>query len=431
MEKLTFNDIRDNGFLLYEYKRGSHAYGLNTETSDEDFGGIYIAPSEQLLGLGLDYQSQVNNETNDIVWYELNKFMKLLLTANPTVLESLFVTDDCVLYEDPLMTLIKKHRDKFITKQCFNSFGGYASSQIKKARGLNKKIVNPVTKRLEPLDFCYTFYNQGSTKINNWLEYRGLKQKYCGLVSIPNMHDVYGLYYDFGMHIKEEGITLYDYKYSYYSFNNDNSKNNEWQKLLRYLYQDLHILHGTLEEDYKHICNMVYGYKGIIGEDHLSNELRMSSVSKGDNPICYISYNKNGYTKHCVDYKNYKDWEKHRNPVRYESNLNKNYDSKNIMHCMRLVNMCIEIANGNGFNVDRRNIDREYLLDIKNHKFEYDEIMSDLIKKEEEMHEAIKNSKIPEKIDEEFVNNLLLEIRDRFDNASEYEEIELIKKLDR
>ena len=60
--------------------------------------------------------------------------------------------------------------------------------QIKKARGLNKKITNPVYERLTPFDFAYTFYKQGSTKISDWLENRGLNKDFCGLVHIPNMH---------------------------------------------------------------------------------------------------------------------------------------------------------------------------------------------------------------------------------------------------
>lgn len=158
MKKETFESIREKGLLLYEYMRGSHSYGLNTPESDVDTGGVYLAPAEQLLGLGLDYQDQVESETHDDVWFEMNKFMKLLLSSNPTVLESLFIPYDCILYEHPIMTEIKKHRDKFITKKCFDSFGGYAVSQIRKARGLNKKIVNPVTERKEPLDFVYTFF---------------------------------------------------------------------------------------------------------------------------------------------------------------------------------------------------------------------------------------------------------------------------------
>ena len=36
--KLTIEYLREHGMIAYEYIRGSHAYGLNTETSDEDHG---------------------------------------------------------------------------------------------------------------------------------------------------------------------------------------------------------------------------------------------------------------------------------------------------------------------------------------------------------------------------------------------------------
>ena len=207
MRKLTFEDIEKNGLLLYRYTRGSHCQGTATESSDIDEGGVYICPPEQLLGLGLEYQDQVANSTNDIVWYEFNKYVKLLLSSNPTVLESLFVDDEFVIYEHPIMTELKKHKNEFITKQCFKSFIGYSFEQIKKARGLNKKIVQPIVQRKDILDFCYTFYNQGSSKIENWLSYRGLEQKYCGLVNVPNMHEMYSVFYDFGAHFKDHNIT--------------------------------------------------------------------------------------------------------------------------------------------------------------------------------------------------------------------------------
>ncbi|MBR6432572.1 MAG: nucleotidyltransferase domain-containing protein, partial [Muribaculaceae bacterium] len=45
-----FDKIRNDGRLLYEYKRGSHLYGLNTETSDVDTSGVFICTADQLLG---------------------------------------------------------------------------------------------------------------------------------------------------------------------------------------------------------------------------------------------------------------------------------------------------------------------------------------------------------------------------------------------
>ena len=56
-----------------------------------------------------------------------------------------------------------------------------------------------------------------------------------------------------------------------------------------------------------------------------------------------MSYNESGYTKHCVDYKNYQTWLKERNPIRFESNLNHNYDAKNVSHMVRLIHMGLEL----------------------------------------------------------------------------------------
>ena len=38
MKKYTFDDIRNNGLILYQYVRGSHLYGLNNVNSDIDTG---------------------------------------------------------------------------------------------------------------------------------------------------------------------------------------------------------------------------------------------------------------------------------------------------------------------------------------------------------------------------------------------------------
>ena len=208
--KLTFKDIEDRGLLLYKYIRGSQAYGTNTPESDQDEGGIFIAPQEWVDGLGFDYSEEISDKKHDTVWWELGKFMRLLCTSNSTVLEALFVPEDKVLYEHPIMTEIKKNRDMFVTKASFKPFSGYATSQIAKAQGQNKKIhwdIKEMTRKT-PLDFCYTFHKQGSQNIQDWISERGLDQKYCGLVNIPNMYGVYGVYYDFASHIKFENLDI-------------------------------------------------------------------------------------------------------------------------------------------------------------------------------------------------------------------------------
>ena len=205
--KWTIDYLRKSGLIAYEYRRGSHMYHLNTPTSDEDTGGVFICPPEMLEGLRSQYVEQVADEKNDTVFYEFGRWVELLIKSNPTALESLFAPEDCIIGPvHPAVQFILDHRDMFLSKECFKTFYGYAVSQIGKARGLNKKIVNPVTERKDILDFCYTFKNQGSYPIKDWLKDHKLDQKYCGLVNIPNMRDMYGVYYDFAAYFKFEGI---------------------------------------------------------------------------------------------------------------------------------------------------------------------------------------------------------------------------------
>ena len=54
MKKYSFDEIKEHNLLIYCYLRGSHCHGISTHLSDKDYGGIYLAPVEQILGLGLD-----------------------------------------------------------------------------------------------------------------------------------------------------------------------------------------------------------------------------------------------------------------------------------------------------------------------------------------------------------------------------------------
>jgi len=391
---MTIEELRKSGLIAYEYVRGSHMYRLNTEQSDRDTGGVFICPKDSLYGLRGKYIEQVADEKNDTVFYEFGRWVELLLKSNPSVLEGLFAPKECVVGKvHPAVQMIIDNKEMFLSKECFKTHYGYATGQIKKARGLNKKIVNPVTERKDVLDFCYTFRNQGSQPMKKYLSDNFLDQKYCGLVSVPNMKDVYGVYYDWAAFFYFEKF--------------------HWEKGIPYPYNKFikdpmeiaRIKNRIMDKDF-------YGYEGIVNPDDYSksNNIRLSSVHEGDAPITFLYYNSDGYQMHCKDYREYKEWEQKRNPVRYESNLNKNYDSKNMMHCMRLIRMAKELAQGKGFNVVRSE-DRDFLMDIRNHKFEYDEIISMIEKEQEEMEEAVKTCTLRDTIDYEKVNDLLIRAR--------------------
>lgn len=392
MKKYTFDDIRNNGLILYQYVRGSHLYGLNNVNSDIDTGGVYYEPIEHVIGLGLDYSDEISDDKHDNVIYELQKFFNLLRTSNPTMLESLFVDDEHVIFEHPVMEEIRKHRNSFLSKELYKPFVGYAESQIKKATGLHKLCVNPVTERKEPLDFCFTPYKQGSACMREWLAHRGLEQKYCGLVSLNNMPDCYGVYYDWGAHNKAK------YK-NYEDFLND-------EKYFAFCSGI-----ECLEDWFNNNQNPI-GYRGIVKGDGTADDVRCSSIPKNEKPICTMSYNKDGFTQHCRKYHQYQEWVQKRNKVRYEENKEKTWDGKNIMHCLRLLTMAQEIFEGKGVCLNRKLAgDAEFFLKVRNHEFEYQYISELLEKKLQDVNKAYENTNLPDKIDTNFVNELLLNTR--------------------
>jgi len=116
-------------FVIYRCIVGSRAYGLDEDSSDIDRRGIYLPPADlewSLLGVPEQLERQ---ETQECYW-ELEKFLKLALRANPNVLECLYtpVVEDA----SPLANELLAMRDCFLTKQVYQTYNGYVMSQFKK-----------------------------------------------------------------------------------------------------------------------------------------------------------------------------------------------------------------------------------------------------------------------------------------------------------
>jgi uncharacterized protein len=349
---MDIKELRDKKMLLLDCISGSRAYGLHTPQSDTDLKGVFLLPKRMYYGL--EYTEQVNNETNDEVYYELKRYIELLALNNPNILELLNTPDDCVKFKHPIIDLLKP--ELFLSKLCFQTFAGYAMSQIKKARGLNKKILNPIDlERKSVLHFCYISHLQGSIPLLKWLEDNKLKQEDCGLISVSNMREIYALFHN-----------------------------------------------RQLSEGY---------LKGICSSED-SNEVSLSSIEKGIVPIAIMSFNKDGYSKYCKDYNDYWTWVDKRNDVRYENTIEhgKNYDAKNIMHTFRLLNMAEEIAKYGVVNVRRH--DREELLKIKSGAFEYEDLLNKANDKLILIEELFKQSQLQDKPDSNQIEEILFEIRE-------------------
>lgn len=71
--------------------------------------------------------------------------------------------------------------------------------------------------------------------------------------------------------------------------------------------------------------------------------------------------------------------------------------------------MAIEIGEGKGINVRRLN--RDQLLSIRRGEYDYDLLIKEANEKIVKMDEVFDSSSLPEKIEHNFVNDLLLRMR--------------------
>ena len=371
---------------LYLVVRGSHAYGTNIETSDTDYAGVFIQSEEDILGN--KYVEQINDDKNDIIIYEIRRFLELLGSNNPTVLELLNTPEDCVIYKDPIFDLVLNDREKFISKVCAKSLGGYAKQQISKAKGQNKKQnweKDKVTRK-EVLDFVYVIEGEKSIPWKVWNEDKKYEEKFIGVVNVPNARDIYAVYYDF-------------------IARNMFSKN---------ISEKTRIILIKLQKESGQ--PMGFGYKGLVktGEginSAESNQLRLSSILKDEEPICVVTYNKDGYTQHCNDYKSYQTWLEQRNESRWVDvqSHGQKIDGKNMMHCMRLIQMSREIAEGKGIIVRRPN--SKELISIRKGEVDLQTLIDKVEKEIVEIDKLFEESNLPDIVDNKLIHNLIVKIR--------------------
>lgn len=349
---MTIQDLKNKNLILFEAISGSRAFGLATENSDTDIRGVYYLPKEDFFGL--NYIPQISNETNDITYYEIGRFVELLQKNNPNILEILASPEDAILYKDPLMNLLKP--EDFLSQLCKDTFAGYAISQIKKAKGLNKKILNPVEKeRKSILDFCFILEGLGAVPLKKWLSEHEKIQEKCGLVNIDHTKGMFALFYD------EAGIL---------------------------------------------------GYRGVIHHEE-ANQVSVSSVPKEEKPVAYLFCNLDAYSVYCKDYREYWKWVAERNEDRYNVNQThgQNYDSKNMMQTIRLLQSCEQIFRTNSLEIRVPN--RDELLDIKAGNQSYESVMQKaegLIQSIEHYHSI---SDLPNVPDLQRTTDTLIKIREQ------------------
>lgn len=119
--------------------RGSIAHNMyvpNTDPNsidDIDLMGVYMAPPDYYIGIKKvkDVLEKFEGQWG-IVNYEFKKFIHLLLKSNPNVLSLLWVRENHYIKRHKYGQMLVYNRDLFVSKKIYNSFTGYAYSQLKK-----------------------------------------------------------------------------------------------------------------------------------------------------------------------------------------------------------------------------------------------------------------------------------------------------------
>lgn len=296
---------------------GSNAYGTNLPTSDWDERGIFVDKIDRVV-LPFEKIEQVQFRQDDIVYFELSKYMPLLMTQNPNVIELIWTAPSDILYKNNLGQMLLENRSSFLSKSVKDSYVGYAMSQLGRIKGHNKWINSPQPEQQpERKDFVSVVWNNtDNSSFNKIIPKEGfigfeLGDNHFGLISKDK--------------IQVEKDTWFD----------------------------------------------------RVGNLNLLTRKELNILTKDNkvNPDLILKLNEKLFDESHKNWKSYWNWKKNRNEKRSELEEKHGYDTKHAMHLIRLLKTGVEIIETGNVPVKRN--DAEYLLDIRFGKYSYEEIIKE------------------------------------------------------
>jgi len=122
-----------SAFVIYRVMVGSRAFGLSTESSDEDRRGVFLPPADWHWSLTKPPE-QIESFTPGVeeVDWEIEKFIRLALHANPNILETLW--SPAVLFTDETGEELRAMRTCFLSRHLYRTYSGYVLSQFRLMR---------------------------------------------------------------------------------------------------------------------------------------------------------------------------------------------------------------------------------------------------------------------------------------------------------
>lgn len=109
---------------------GSYAYGTNIETSDVDIRGCALNSTSDILGM-TNFEQVVHTATDTTV-YSFNRLISLLVSCNPNTIEMLGCKPEHYFVKTEIGKAMIDNRKMFLSQKAADSFGGYATQQLRR-----------------------------------------------------------------------------------------------------------------------------------------------------------------------------------------------------------------------------------------------------------------------------------------------------------
>lgn len=151
-EFLRDNENLGNNILLLGLS-GSYAYGTNIDASDIDIRGVATNSNDNILTYK-DFNCFVSTNTDTTI-FSLEKFLKLLISCNPTCIELLGLRKEDYLFVSSYGELILKNKGIFLSQNVCKSFGGYITSIKKKLENIENISAEKINKNMMHLVRLY------------------------------------------------------------------------------------------------------------------------------------------------------------------------------------------------------------------------------------------------------------------------------------
>lgn len=354
----NLDELKASKSILYECIVGSHAHGTSTPQSDLDIRGVFALPRECYPSI-FQPQQEIGDEEQDIKFFELTKFLSLASECNPSVIELLWVPEDCIKRKTPAWDEIVKRRNIFISRKALNTFSGYAYAQIKKARGQNKMVMK------------------------EWPIEKPEKNDFCWIIPMGNGHRLVGL----PPTLPGRPIPI---------------KKTGWM---------LDVFNAAKLEHAPNIFRLYYydkKAKGVFRGDGMLVCENIPIEDESDKFSGLLIWNEPAYEQALRDHQRYWTWKAERNEARWEGQDGSEfkYDRKNMMHCMRLVLSGKALLQTGEPIVRFEGEKLQFLKDIRAGKYEFDYIMGVVEEEMEGLKSLCDKSSLPEEADKNAVDIL-------------------------